>query len=60
MYPNFSKIERRIEEGLTKREYFASMVLQALISHRGNYQDVTSDSVNIADEFIFKLNYIKP
>lgn len=45
--------------GLTKREYFAAMAMQALITKSASslyYKDSTIEAVQIADELIKALN----
>ena len=45
--------------GLTKREYFAAMAMQALITKSASslyYKDSTIEAVQIADELINALN----
>lgn len=49
--------------GLTKREYFASMVLSGLLSdssRNGNNNYYSDLAVNLADALIISLNRIKP
>lgn len=50
------------QEGLTKREYFAAMALQAVIQRRGmldKKEDVAVTCVEYADELIKALNETK-
>ena len=48
--------------GLTKREYFAGLAMQALITNRdreddyADYDEVAMDAVEYADELIMHLN----
>lgn len=42
--------------GLTKRELFAAMAMQGLLSNDLHIQDVTGNAVNIADNLIKELN----
>ena len=47
------------QEGLTKREYFAAMAMQALITKSASslyYKDSAIEAVQIADELIKSLN----
>jgi hypothetical protein len=47
------------QDGLTKREYFAAMALQGILSHlttRVNAEDVTKAAVLVADQLIIELN----
>lgn len=43
-------------DGLTKREYFASIALQALLLKTTDEKEATYKSVQIADELISALN----
>lgn len=46
-------------EGITKRELFAAMLAQAMISHNGNghktWSQIASDSVRMADHLLNQL-----
>jgi hypothetical protein len=42
--------------GLTKREYFAVMALQGLLSNSKPVKDIVAVAVNAADELIIELN----
>lgn len=58
------KDDNFLQEGLTKREYFAAKAMQALITneqnfdyvHNGNEAGVAKDAVLIADALIEALN----
>ena len=51
--------------GLTKREYFAAMAMQGILSDRDNqgytwnYEAMAADAVKMADQLIKQLNQIK-
>lgn len=51
--------------GLTKREYFAAMAMQGILSdhdnqgYTWNYEHVVADAVKIADQLINQLNQTK-
>lgn len=53
------------EFGLTKREYFAAMAMQGILSDRDNqgytwnYEAMAADAVKMADQLIKQLNQIK-
>lgn len=47
------------QEGLSKREYFAAMAMQGLLSDAdncGNLSDIVFDAVKMADMLIEQLN----
>lgn len=45
------------KHGLTKREYFAAMILQGMLANESPYShSMTISSVRLADELIEKLN----
>lgn len=52
-------------EGLTKREYFAAMAMQGILSDRDNqgytwnYEAMAADAVKMADQLIQQLNQPK-
>lgn len=51
-------------EGLTKREYFAAMAMQGIVSNRGmidtdNWEWLAENSVKAADALITALNQTK-
>lgn len=48
---------RRIDMGLTKREYFAAMAMQAIISTNSfNWDSTSRNAVQVADDLILELN----
>ncbi len=50
--------DRRIDEGLTKRELFAAMAMQGILSHgtEGNRFDVAHDAIAAADALLEVLS----
>ena len=50
-----------VDSGLTKREYFAAMAMQGLLSHYGTSYSVqnTMEAVYMADALIEELNKTK-
>lgn len=47
------------KDGLTKREYFAAMALQGVLSHlttRVSAEEVARAAVEVADQLIIELN----
>jgi hypothetical protein len=48
-----------INAGLTKREYFAAMALQGLLSNNNNYVYSVKSAVEFADDLIEELNKTK-
>jgi hypothetical protein len=53
------KLGYGFSEGLSKREYFAAMALQGILSHltiKVNAEDVTKAAVLVADQLIIELN----
>jgi hypothetical protein len=48
-----------ISNGLTKREYFAAMALQGLLSNNNNYVYSVKSAVEFADDLIEELNKTK-
>lgn len=53
------------DKGLTKREYFAAMAMQGILSDRDNqgytwnYEAMAADAVKMADQLIQQLNQPK-
>ncbi len=45
--------------GLTKREYFAAIALQALLTHNNNYGYAVTSAVEYADDLIEELSKTK-
>lgn len=47
-----------LQYGLTKREYFAGLAMQGLLSEgsTGSFEDIAKESVKFADELIKALN----
>ncbi len=61
--PGFTYVDGSYEEsyisgGLTKREYFAAMAMQGILSGQwlSNAEEVSNDAVIIADALINELN----
>ncbi len=48
-----------ISNGLTKREYFAAMALQGLLSNNNNYVYSVISAVEFADDLIEELSKTK-
>jgi hypothetical protein len=48
-----------INAGLTKREYFAAMALQGLLSNNNNYMYSVKSAVEFADDLIEELSKTK-
>lgn len=48
-----------IDGGLTKREYFAAMALQGLLSNNNNYVYSVISAVEFADDLIEELSKTK-
>jgi hypothetical protein len=57
--PQHTAFAGTVASGLTKREYFASLALQALVQYYG-YRFAPSMAVKAADELIKELNSVKP
>lgn len=61
-FPLSAEAEQQIREGygfleigLTKREYFAVLAMQAFITNGTNFSDISMHSVEIADELLKQL-----
>lgn len=53
------KLGYNMSDGLSKREYFAAMAMQGVLSHlttRVNAEEVTRAAVAMADQLIIELN----
>lgn len=53
--------DTHLQYGLTKREYFAGLAMQGLVSivrlqHLSDYEEVSKASIILADELIKQLN----